>query len=180
MQPKHGTLTILEPALAIVCGALRVATLVNAANLDVVSIGLIPDQDLLGTLCTCALVLLAPDGSLGSRDGDGGGGACDHALEALHVNVGLTATVRNLEDIINCGRKTQLSNEPKPTVENINQNPTNLAMEVITYSTSASIGRTCRHVLRDIVGCYTFPRGASIDVRNLRRPSDMKLTYSGR
>jgi hypothetical protein len=101
LQPTYGSLTIAEAAFAVVCRALRVAALVIATNHDVISLGLIPDQDLLGTLCTCALVLLAPDGSLGGSNWGGGGGACDHALEALHVNIRLAATVRNLKNAIN-------------------------------------------------------------------------------
>lgn len=72
--------------------------MVSAVNHDIVSLGLIPNQDLLGTLCTCTLVLLAPDGRLGGSNGSSRGGACNHALKALHVDVRLAATVGNLED----------------------------------------------------------------------------------
>jgi hypothetical protein len=87
-----------------------VAALVIATNHDVISLGLIPDQDLLGTLCTRARVFLAPDGSLGGSNWGGGGGACDHALEALHVNVRLAATVRNLKMLSIDGNEMQLRN----------------------------------------------------------------------
>jgi len=99
-QPKHGNLTILEPAIAVVRRALRTAALVGAVNHDVISLSLVPDYDLLGALSTCTLVLLAPDGRLGSGNRGSGSSAGDHALESLHVNVRLAASIRNLEDIV--------------------------------------------------------------------------------
>lgn len=104
------------------------AARVHAVNLDVVSLSLIPDQDLLGTLSTCTLVFLAPDGRLWGGNRGSGGSASDHALESLHVDVRLATPIRN----------------PNP-------------------STRATICRTSRHVLGNIVTCDTFPRGVIAD-----------------
>ena len=78
-----------------------IAFQIISGNRDVVLLDLIPDQDLLGALCACALVSLAPDGSLGGGNRSGRDGVCDHALETLHVNVRLATTVRNLEMSVN-------------------------------------------------------------------------------
>lgn len=104
------------------------ATLVSAVNLDVVSLSLIPDQDLLGALSTFTLVLLAPDGRLWGGNRGSRGSVSDHALESLHVDVRLAAPIR----------------DPNP-------------------STRATIFRTSRHVLGNIVTCNTFPRGVIAD-----------------
>lgn len=68
---------------------------VIAANRDVVSLSLIPDQDLFGALSTFTLVILAPDGRLGGSNRGSGGSASNHALKTLHVNVRLAAPIRN-------------------------------------------------------------------------------------
>lgn len=74
---------------------------VIAANRDVVSLSLIPDQNLFGALSTIILVALAPDGRFGGGNRGSGGSASDHALETLHVNVRLATPIRNLEDVVN-------------------------------------------------------------------------------
>lgn len=50
---------------------------------------------MLRALSTCTLVLLAPDGRLGSGNRGSGGSVGDHALESLHVDVRLAAPIRN-------------------------------------------------------------------------------------
>lgn len=50
---------------------------------------------MLGALSTCTLVLLAPDGRLGSGNRGSRGSAGDHALKSLHVNVRLAAAIWN-------------------------------------------------------------------------------------
>jgi hypothetical protein len=68
---------------------------VIAANRDVVSLSLIPYQDLFGALSTFTLVALAPDGRLGGSNRGSGGSTSNHALKTLHVNVRLAAPIRN-------------------------------------------------------------------------------------
>jgi hypothetical protein len=95
------TLTILESTFAIVRRALRVTAQVIAGDRDVVSLSLIPDQNLFGALNTFTLVVLAPDGRFGGGNRGSGGSASNHALETLHVDVRLTAPIRDLEDMFN-------------------------------------------------------------------------------
>lgn len=68
---------------------------VIASDRNVVSLSLIPDQDLFGALNTFTLVILAPDGRFGGGNRGSGGSASNHALETLHVDVRLAAPIRD-------------------------------------------------------------------------------------
>ena len=64
---------------------------------DIVAFGLVPRNYLLGSFDAFRDIALAVDRYFGSGDGCGGFGASHHALEALHVDVGLSAAFWNPE-----------------------------------------------------------------------------------
>ncbi len=89
---QRWSLTIREPAIGVVRGALALSILIKSVNLDVVSACLMPVKHLLGALDTFALVIFAPNGGLGSGDGLGARAASDSASEGLVVHVGLATS----------------------------------------------------------------------------------------
>ena len=90
-------LTILEPALGVIRRTLVRAAQVEPAHLDIVVLRLVPDHDLFGALDTAALVVFAPHRGFGSTDRRRRFGIGYRAFKPFHVDVGLAASIRDLE-----------------------------------------------------------------------------------